>query len=130
MPTRRVLSVGQCFADHSSIRRTLEQHFAVEVIPAATMAEVRARLQQERYDLILVNRIFDADGVSGLALIEILKQEEKSRHLPVMLVSNYEDAQREAVAQGALPGFGKASLGQPQMLGRLQNVLGDRKDEG
>jgi two-component system chemotaxis response regulator CheY len=130
MPLKRVLSVGQCFADHSSIRRTLEEHFAAQVIPAATVAEVKARLQQERYDLILVNRIFDADGVSGLALIEQLKQDEKSRDLPVMLVSNYEDAQQEAVARGALPGFGKASLGQPQMLGRLRKILGSRKDEG
>jgi CheY-like chemotaxis protein len=130
MPLKRVLSVGQCFADHSSIRWTLEEHFPAQVIPAATVAEVKARLQQERYDLILVNRIFDADGVSGLDLIEQLKQDEKSRDLPVMLVSNYEDAQQEAVARGALPGFGKASLGQPQMLGHLRKVLGNRKDEG
>ncbi len=130
MASRRVLSVGQCFANHSSIRRTLEEHFAVEVIPAATMAEVKARLQEDRFDLILVNRIFDADGVSGLGLIEQLKQDEKTQDMPVMLVINYEDAQKEAVARGALPGFGKASLGQPQMLGRLRKVLENQKDEG
>ena len=42
----------------------------------------------------------------------------------MMLVSNYEDAQNEAVAAGALPGFGKASLGQPHMLARLRPLLG------
>ena len=46
------------------------------------------------------------------------------RRVPVMLVSNYEDAQREAVAKGALPGFGKAALGQPHTLARLRAVLG------
>jgi hypothetical protein len=30
--------------------------------------------------------------------------------VPVMLVSNYENAQAEAQAVGALPGFGKADL--------------------
>jgi hypothetical protein len=41
-----------------------------------------------------------------------------------MLVSNHEDAQREAVQAGALPGFGKASLGQPAMIARLKGGLG------
>ncbi len=40
-----------------------------------------------------------------------------------MLVSNHEDAQAEAVAAGALPGFGKASLGQPGMIERVAAAL-------
>jgi len=45
----------------------------------------------------------------------------------VMLVSNYEDAQKEAVAAGALAGFGKASLGRPAMIESLRSVLGDKQ---
>ncbi len=41
-----------------------------------------------------------------------------------MLVSNYADAQKEAVEAGALPGFGKADLGDGQTHERLRNALG------
>jgi len=40
------------------------------------------------------------------------------------LVSNYTDAQAQAVQAGAEPGFGKSSLGQPQMLDRVRAFLG------
>jgi hypothetical protein len=56
--------------------------------------------------------------------IRQLTQRQPQVMVPVMLVSNYEDAQREAVAAGAQPGFGKAALGQPQTLARLKEVLG------
>jgi two-component system chemotaxis response regulator CheY len=124
MTAKRVLSVGQCFADHGCITRTLTRHFTAEVVPAATVEEVKDQLRQGTFDLILVNRIFDADGSSGLELIDQLKKDSASSDIPVMLVSNYEDAQQHAVSKGALPGFGKASLGHPQMLGRLMKVLG------
>ncbi len=42
-----------------------------------------------------------------------------------MLVSNYEDAQQDAVARGALPGFGKAALRQPETRNRLAAILGE-----
>ena len=40
-----------------------------------------------------------------------------------MLVSNYEDHQRQAV-EAALPGFGKAALGQADDIARFCAVLG------
>lgn len=123
MPARRILSIGQCFADHSSITRTVQKHFDAEVVPAATAAEALAQLRQQTFDLVLVNRVLDADGSSGVDLIKQFKRDETLK-VPVMLVSNYEDAQQQAVASGALPGFGKSALSQPRTLGRLQGVLG------
>ena len=75
-----------------------------------------AALHQQPFDLVLVNRVLDADGSAGLDVVEQIKTDTNLRELPVMLVSNYEDAQRQAVEKGALPGFGKATLGQPHML--------------
>ena len=60
--------------------------------------------------------------------MEKLKSEERLRDVPIMLVSNYEDAQQRAVEKGALPGFGKASLGQPHMLARLKSILAGAGD--
>ena len=81
------------------------------------------QLRQETFALVLVNRVFDADGSSGLDLIRALKAEEPLRDVPVMLVSNYEEAQAQAVQAGAALGFGKAALGQPHMLARVETYL-------
>jgi CheY-like chemotaxis protein len=111
-------------ADHGSIARTLRQHFQAEVVPADRAEEALSLAAEEPFDLILINRVLDADGSSGIEVVRRLKESEALRSVPVMLVSNYDDAQEEAVRQGALPGFGKAALGQPQTLGRLEAVLG------
>jgi two-component system chemotaxis response regulator CheY len=123
MAAPHVLSVGQCFADHGAISRTLGQQFAAEVVAADTAAEALAAVRQQVFDLVLVNRVLDADGSSGLEVIRQIKADEAVRQVPVMLVSNHEDAQRQAVELGALPGFGKAALGQPPMLARLKPFL-------
>src|SRR5438309_11372568 len=123
MAAERVLSVCLSFADHGAVTRTLAKHFAAEVVPADDAAEALARLRQEAFDLVLVNRILDRDGSQGLELIKQITTDEHLKRVPVMLVSNYEDSQKQAIACGALTGFGKAALGQPYMLGRVRQIL-------
>jgi len=122
---KRVLCVGQCAADSWSISRTLEKAFSAELVSVATAAEALDRMRQETFPLVLVNRVFDANGASGLDLIRRVKADAELSTAPVMLVSNYADAQREAQAAGAEPGFGKASLGRADMLDRVRAFLGD-----
>jgi two-component system chemotaxis response regulator CheY len=123
MSQRKVLSLGQCGSDHDSISRVLWSQFGVEVTAAATFEDALARLRQDQFALVLVNRVLDYDGRPGLDFIARLKEDEQLRAVPVMLVSNYADAQQEAVARGALPGFGKSELRQPQTLDRLRAAL-------
>ena|SRR5258708_39942348 len=123
MPERRVLSVGQCMADHGAIARTFAKHFAIEVISADNANEALSILQNGSVHLVLVNRVLDEDGSSGLALIRQIKTDEALQKFPVMLVSNYDEAQEQATALGALPGFGKAALGQPRMLALVKKIL-------
>lgn len=130
MSAKRVLSVGQCGADHWSLSQTLGKHFGAEVVRADGAAEAIGLLEREHFDLVLVNRVFNANGASGLDLIRQLTREPPQIIVPVMLVSNYEDAQREAVAAGAWPGFGKAALGQPETLARLREALGAAQPAG
>ncbi len=127
MASKRVLSVGQCGADHGNISWTLRRAFDAEVIPAHTIPEALRKLREESFALVLVNRILDADGSAGLELIRQVRADESLKGVPVMLVSNYEDAQAEATAAGAAPGFGKAALGQPHTLARLEPFLGPKK---
>ena len=120
---KRVLSVGQCFADHSGITRALRGVFGAETIAVDSARQALEQLRRETFSLVLVNRVFDADGSSGLELIRTLKADEQLRTVPVMLVSNYDDAQTQAVQAGAMPGFGKAALGEPHMLARVEPFL-------
>jgi CheY-like chemotaxis protein len=125
MTAKRVLNVGQCAADNWNISRTLEREFGVEVVPVSTATEALTMLRQESFALLLVNRILDWDGSSGLDLIRKVKVDDKLAAVPIMLVSNYADAQQQAEKAGAAPGFGKAGLGAPEMLERLRPFLSD-----
>jgi hypothetical protein len=58
---KRVLSVGQCFADHSGITRVLRGSFGAEVVGADSQREALDLLREESFALALVNRVFDGD---------------------------------------------------------------------
>jgi CheY-like chemotaxis protein len=121
MAGKRVLSVGQCAADNWSITTTLKEEFGAEVVPVATEAQAAAKLKEGGFALVLLNRLFDGSGASGLDALKRLKALPGVP--PLMLVSNYEHAQREAVAAGAVPGFGKATLGEAEATQALELYL-------
>ncbi len=106
----RVIDVGNCGFDHSSLSGLLQQNFQTPCVSVADGVELQRELKQGDVALVIVNRVFDRDGGDGLGLIEQLKQNPQTANIPVMLLSNYPDAQAKAVALGALPGFGKSSL--------------------
>ena len=120
--SRRVLSVGQCGFDHSSISGFLAQEFSATVDAADSRFEALQAIERQPYHLVLVNRVLDADGSSGQLVIEAILGLDNAP--PVMLVSNYADAQQQAETAGALPGFGKSSLRTPETRERLRAVLG------
>lgn len=119
---KQVLIAGQCALDHSNISELLSHNFEVQIERAQTHDETLSKCQQNRYDLILINRIYDSDSYSGLKTIQRLCA--GAAECPVMLVSNYQDAQESAVRAGAVRGFGKAELGEPATLQTLRDVLG------
>lgn len=125
----KVLNVGQCAFDHGNISRVLSEEFNAEVEGVAGSDEAFAAVKGGGFDLVLVNRVFDADGASGLELIKRLQADDDTRATPVMLVSNYEDAQSAAVASGAGRGFGKDALTSESTRELLANVLGIGKGE-
>ncbi len=57
-----VLDVGQCDFDHANISRMLSERFGAEVQQVATCEEALRAVQNGLFDLVLVNRILDADG--------------------------------------------------------------------
>jgi two-component system, chemotaxis family, chemotaxis protein CheY len=121
--SKRVLAVGNCGFDHGALAQWLQREFAAETVAAATADEALRAARSEPLALVLVNRVFDADGDSGLALIEKLKADPDTRALPVMLITNYPDHQATAVAAGAEPGFGKSALRDPATRERVARFL-------
>jgi len=121
--THRVLSVGQCGMDHGSISRFLDQHFDVSIEQAHGAAQALDKLRNELFNLVLVNRVFDQGGGDGMGLIQQVCQDDSIGDIPVMLVSNFPEYQKQAVALGAAPGFGKASLKSPNLPGHLATYL-------
>ncbi len=123
MTAPRVLSVGQCGYDHGRLTRYLRESFGAETEGVDTFDEALERLRSGSCGLVLVNRLFDLDGSNGLDLIRAIKADAALADVPAMLVSNYPEAQAEAVRVGALPGFGKADLGKPRAHSALSAAL-------
>jgi two-component system, chemotaxis family, chemotaxis protein CheY len=118
-----VLSVGQCGFDHTRISRFLLESFGATTVASDTADNALAAVRSGSFELILVNRVFDRDGYLGLELIRSLKGDPALAGIPVILVSNYADAQAEAVALGALPGFGKGDLSSAKARETLDPIL-------
>lgn len=123
-----ILSIGQCGFDHLSIARFFAQTQQARTDAATTAAEGLSKLAAGSYQLVLVNRIIDGDGSSGIDLVARLCAQPGCP--PVMLVSNYSEAQAAAVAVGALEGFGKSTMGDPATAQRLKAVLTPQRASG
>lgn len=120
---KKVLSIGQCNADNQQIGTMLKSNFSVEFEMADTRHDAIPKIQNQNFDLVLVNRILDANGEEGMDIIREFHSDPKFKSLPVMLVSNFEDSQKAAVAIGARPGFGKAAINDEATLEILKPFL-------
>jgi CheY-like chemotaxis protein len=121
--TKRVLSVGQCGPDHATISRFLTRHFDCEVVPADGLSEALANLNNQPFNLVLVNRKLDVDYSDGLEVIRQIKSNPATADVPVMLVTNYAEHQDAAVAAGALRGFGKLEFDKPETRDKISGAL-------
>ena len=127
MGRTRVLSVGQCSFDHSTISRWISAKFEADTVNAHTSAEALVALRSGEFSLVLVNRVGDRDGASGLDLIRSIKADLVLAHLKVMLVSNFETAQKQAVDLGAISGFGKGDIGTLAAETVVREAIGSKK---
>ena len=123
MPVIRILSVGQCSYDDGRIRRSILKGLDAEVIAVSTQKEAQRILREEKFDVVLVNRIGDQDSALGLDFIQLLKSEPTTANIRSLLVSDLADAQEAAVRLGAAKGFGKVDLETTKPVEALVNAL-------
>jgi len=117
--------VGHCGPDSSYLRMAVAR---VQRNLIVSMADDDAELSREigqGAELLLLNRVLDYgfEQTDGAALIAELRA--RFPDVKMMLVSNYPEAQAEAVAAGALPGFGKRELGSERVTKLLREALAD-----
>jgi hypothetical protein len=120
---KKVALVGHCGPDSSFLRIAVSRVGKdVQVLSADDARELN-RLLEQGVDLLLFNRQLDFgfDDDEGVAVIRKLRP-----HYPtvkMMLVSNYPEAQAAAVAEGALPGFGKREVNSPRVAELIRDAL-------
>ena len=107
------------------INELLQKHFDAQVDRSHSLDEAVEAATNTAYDLILINRLLDADGSAGMDVLASLKSNPASTDIPVMIVSNYQDAQNQAIQNGAVAGFGKAALDLEDTLKKLRQYLGE-----
>lgn len=115
-----ILDVGQCGFDGPRMADLWQKKLGATVIDSDTGADAVRKLEKGGIDLVLVNRVLNADGSSGVNLIPDLLAAGDG--VPVMLVSDRDDAQDAAVALGAIRGFGKADLDQQATLDLVEKT--------
>lgn len=120
---KKVLSVGQCMPDNSSLSHFLKSSFDVEIHQAKLPADTLAALRRDSFDLVLINRKLDEDYSDGLEILQMIKQDRELKNLPVMIITNYPEHQAAAVAAGAVHGFGKNDLHSPKTADLLRPYL-------
>lgn len=107
--TRTIVLVGHCGPDMFMLKSALGR--AAADAPIVTVNDSKSLDEYlNNESVLLVNRELDGsfDTQNGVELIKQIVQQENSPI--IMLISNYQDAQAEAVAAGARKGFGKSDL--------------------
>lgn len=118
----KVISAGNCDFDGPKIA-TLVSVCGGDCIDVSTVSELKTAIAEHAPALILFNRILDLDQTQSIPLIAKMKADENYKQIPMMLISNYEESQAEAVAAGALPGFGKNALEAPETAKLIKDAL-------
>ncbi|MFN3150511.1 response regulator [Bremerella sp.] len=121
---KQVLDVGNCAYDHGSLKSLIERNFDAKVLQSHGPQDTLKMLRQQTFALVVINRKLDRDHSDGIDILHDLKADEQLKDIPVMMLSNYEDAQAAAEAAGAVPGFGKRDLGKETTLKKLEPFLG------
>jgi len=122
--SKKIALVGHCGPDSSYLRMTVMKAAGTgaQILMADDDSELKDALEQG-VDLILFNRELGYGFQDKMGVDAIKRLRGTHPNLKTMLVSNYADAQAAAVANGALPGFGKREIGSPRVIEVLKAAL-------
>lgn len=119
----KVALVGHCGPDSSYLRMAISKALPGATVLAADDDAELMELAKGGVDLLLLNRQLDYGFRDSFGVETIRRLKPQFPHIQFMLVSNYADAQAEAEAAGAVPGFGKREIGTPRVTQLLRDAL-------
>lgn len=122
--SKKVALVGHCGPDSSFLRIAVSRAAGQAKVLSADDSQSLKRVLDAGVDLLLLNRQLDFGFDEDEGVDVIRKLRPMYPNLKMMLVSNYPDAQAAAVAEGALPGFGKRELNSPKVAELIRAALG------
>ena len=96
--SKRVLDVGNCGPDFSSIKGFLTNTFDCTIEQAHGLEDTMTALRGIGFDLVLINRKLDRDYSDGIEILREIKADATLKNTPVMLITNYDEHQNAAVA--------------------------------
>lgn len=118
----KVLLVGHCGFDSGSLQQAVSQ--AGGDVPVKMVNDDGALDAEAGADvLLLVNRVLDGRFAAGDGIELIAARAQQAEPPKMMLVSNFPDAQQQAEAAGALPGFGKSDVFSPDTATKLREAI-------
>jgi two-component system, chemotaxis family, chemotaxis protein CheY len=122
--SKKIALVGHCGPDSSYLRMTVMKAAGTgaQILMADDDSQLKDALEQG-VDLILFNRELGYGFQDKMGVDAIKRLRGTHPNLKTMLVSNYADAQAAAVANGALPGFGKREIGSARVIEVLKGAL-------
>jgi CheY-like chemotaxis protein len=120
---KKVALVGHCGPDSTYLRIAVSRVGRDVQVLAADDERELGRVLSDGVDLLLFNRQLDYgfEDIEGVAVMRRLRPNYPN--VKMMLVSNYAEAQAAAVAEGALPGFGKRELNSPRVAELIRSAL-------
>ncbi|QOV91534.1 response regulator [Humisphaera borealis] len=123
--SKTVAFIGHCGPDSSYLRLAVSKAIPGAKIVSVDDDESMKAALEAGVDLALFNRVLDY----GFAETEGVKVIGKlARFYPstrMMMVSNYPETQAQALAAGAVPGFGKREIGSPRVVQLLQEAVAE-----
>lgn len=121
-----LLDCGNCQPDFQSMKRLVQQAFHAEAIQTNALDDTLSVLRERHVDLVTINRKLDCDYSDGIKVAEAIKADPELCHIPVMLITNFEDHQDAAVKAGCERGFGKLAMAAPSTRDLLRPFLSDQ----
>ena len=112
--------IGHCGADSYSLSSLVDR-----AVPQANVVAVNDAASLAAHDhpgaVWLVNRVLDGAFRSSGG-IDLIRHHHRPVGPAMILISNYADAQQQAVEAGATPGFGKNEIGSPRVVELLRSL--------
>ena len=117
-----VMLVGHCGPD-AIMLKTMVQRALPESSVELVNDHAALDASLARDVVLLVNRELDGSFHTGSGGIDLIRHlNESATKAPMLLVSNFKDAQAEAEAAGAMPGFGKSDIYHEDTTQRLRDA--------